>query len=63
VSHRRQAVVLGFELRVSVLLDRPLPLEPHLQPFLLWLLWRWGLENYAQVDLEPPSSRSCSLSG
>jgi hypothetical protein len=23
-----------------------LPLEPHLQPILLWLFWRWGLKNY-----------------
>jgi hypothetical protein len=23
-----------------------LPLEPHLQSILLWLLWSWGLKNY-----------------
>jgi hypothetical protein len=23
-----------------------LPLEPQLQCILLWLFWRWGLENY-----------------
>jgi hypothetical protein len=22
------------------------PLDPHLQSILLWLYWRWGLENY-----------------
>jgi hypothetical protein len=23
-----------------------LPIDPHLQSILLWLFWRWGLENY-----------------
>jgi hypothetical protein len=29
-------------------------LSQHLQSILLWLFWRWGLENYfAWADLEP----------
>jgi hypothetical protein len=38
---------LGFKLRASHTC-RPgaLPLEPHLQSILLWLFWRWSLENY-----------------
>jgi hypothetical protein len=31
--------ILGFEVRASCLLGT-LPLEPCLQPFLLWLFWR-----------------------
>jgi hypothetical protein len=33
-------VGLRFELRGALLL------EPHLQSILLWLFWRWDLENY-----------------
>jgi hypothetical protein len=34
-------VELGFELRALYLQSRCLLLEPHLQPILLWLFWRW----------------------
>jgi hypothetical protein len=33
-------VGLGFELKAG-----DLPLGPHLPFILLWLFWRWGLEN------------------
>jgi hypothetical protein len=41
-----------------------LPLEPHLQPILLWLFWTWDLTNYLlrlisnhdPLDLSLPSS-------
>jgi hypothetical protein len=44
-------VGLGFELRASCFKAGThkavtLPLEPHLQFILLWLLWRWGLTHY-----------------
>jgi hypothetical protein len=43
-------------------------LEPHLQSILLWLFWRWGLEdffawagplNYDPPNLSLPSSWDC----
>jgi hypothetical protein len=34
-------MVLGFELR-ALHLASALLLEPHLQPILFWLFWRWG---------------------
>jgi hypothetical protein len=41
--------VLGFELRVSCLQSNSI---------LLWLFWRWGLENYLPrlaLSLNPPT--------
>jgi hypothetical protein len=34
-----------------------LPLEPHLQPILFWLFWRWSLSTYLPglaLKLDPP---------
>jgi hypothetical protein len=50
---------LRFELKAGAL-----PLEPHIQSILLWLLWSWGLVNfltglalnYNPPDLSLPSS-------
>jgi hypothetical protein len=36
---------LGFELR-ALCKAGTLQLEPHLQPILLWLFWRWDFVNY-----------------
>jgi hypothetical protein len=40
---------LGFELRLCTYKTGSLLLEPNLQSILLWLFWRWGLENYLFV--------------
>jgi hypothetical protein len=45
LGHSVSFFLVEFELRASHLAST-LPLEPHLQSILLWLFWRWGLENY-----------------
>jgi hypothetical protein len=39
-------VSLGLNSGLHTCKAVTLPLEPHLQSILLWLLWRWGLVNY-----------------
>jgi hypothetical protein len=39
---------LGFEFRASCKAGTLL-LEPYLQSILVWLFWRWDLENSAQI--------------
>jgi hypothetical protein len=49
LAHARQVLyhLIHFtSLRASHLKAGTLQLEPHLQSFLLWLFWRWGLSNY-----------------
>jgi hypothetical protein len=36
----------GYDAGLHVCKAGALPFEPHLQPILLWLFWRWGLVNY-----------------
>jgi hypothetical protein len=37
---------LGLNTGLHTCKTGTLLIEPHLQVFLLWLFWRWGLENY-----------------
>jgi hypothetical protein len=53
-------VGLGFKLRAKQVL---LSLEPYLQFILLWLFWRWGLENYFSgltLKFNPPNLKLLS---
>jgi hypothetical protein len=36
----------GLNSRLCTYKAGILLLKPHLQPILLWLFWKWGLENY-----------------
>jgi hypothetical protein len=55
-----------LDSRLSTYNAGALPLEPHLQSILLWLIWRWDLMNYLYgltSNQDPPSLQVARITG